>query len=229
MKKTNQGKASFLTSREAKLKLIEDCFNQSVYQLSMKGNQPRTECVPQQPREWLKLSLLQSIKQPLTQDQMRHACETIQNDTVSDLNAVPKHKYTVIDFANGSQNWDEQVFTLNSMVLNIEVLGSGVAEGFDFAKGDRLDASVYIRFEDRTAQAFLRAKGIDGKEHYFELEEFSMLYHLCDNNDISEKNDNANDIQKSDELPIEDKKATGEIGMFTLFNRTNNLLFITTY
>lgn len=215
MKKTIQKKVNFLVLQESRHRFIEDAFNQLVCQLASKGNQPGTECAPQQPREWPKLSLLRSLKQPFTQDQMRYACEVIQSNAISDINAIPKHKYTVIDFKKGSQTWDEQIFTLNNMALGIKVLGGSVTENFDFYKGDRLDAVVYIRSEGRSAEAFLKAKGADAKEYFLELEEFSMLYHTCD--------------QQSGGLPVEDEKVTGEVGIFTLFNRKQNLLFITTY
>lgn len=229
MKKTNQNKVSFLALQETRLRLIEDTFNQSVCQFASKRIQSETECPPEQPREWPGLSDLRSIKQPLTQDQMRCACESIQSNTVSGVDAVPKHRYTVIDFKEGNQTWDEQVFTLNNMVLGIKVLGGGVAVNYDFSKGNRLDATIYIRSESQTAQAFMKAKGADGKEFFFELAEFYMLYHTCDNEDIEEKNGDVNATQESDAPVIEDDKVTGEVGIFTLFNRKQNLLFITTY
>ena len=179
-------------------RFIVDNFYRTAVELSnlYKKDAPPKEA-SQEVCEWPKLSSLRSLKQPLTPDQMRYVCNAIQSNTISDINAIPKHKYTVIDFKEGSQTWDDQVFTLNNMTLGIKVLGGGVFESFDLSKDRRLDAAVYIRSEERRAEAFLRAKGIDGKEYYFELEEFSMLYRLCDNDDIEEKNDDAHDVQKS--------------------------------
>jgi len=229
MKNTNQYKVNFLTLQETRLRLIEDTFNKSVCLLASKARKSETECPPEQPREWPGLPDPRSIKQPLTQEQMRRACESIQYNMVSDVDAIPKHNYTVIDFEKGCQTWNEQIFTLNSMVLGIKVSGGGVTVNYDFARDNRLYAVVYVRSEGQAAQAFLKAKGADGKELFFELAEFYMLYHTCDNEDIEEKNGDANATQESDAPVIENDKVTGEIGIFTLFNRKQNLLFITTY
>lgn len=180
-------------------------------------------------REWPQLSSLQSIEQPMSQEKILSACESIFLDS---YNMDVDIEYAIINFREGTLSWRKMIYLLSHSIVNIEV-ASGQKESYDFRLGDRLDAAVYIRDRGSFVEAYLNASGPDGKEHFFMLNHFSILFFLdARDEDVEEELRQyvtKDDGDMGEKTPVEDIKSNGDIGIFTLFDKAKSLFFTTTY
>lgn len=125
-------------------------------------------------REWPGLSSLLTIEQPMTQDKMKSICHSISDD-IRELNY--DYEMAIIEFGEGFATINDGLYDLSNSVVNIEVV-SVQEESYDFTLGDRLNATVYIHNKYGHYEALLEAIGPDGKNYYFELKHFSILFLL---------------------------------------------------
>lgn len=112
------------------------------------------------------------------------------------------------------------------------------------------DKEMNIKKESDSAEAFLKATGDDGKDYFFELSRFPMLFPLDRTRKDMEEGADGKDIKTNPaEIPdagaagevntdstasaaSEDSDADtekGEVGMFTLFSREHRMMFVTLY
>lgn len=214
-------------------------------------------------REWPYLSQLKEAEQLLTQEEMRAICQSIAEDSSFD-NCVISPEGVIIDFEDESITWHDLIFLLDESVIDFEVfsrdpLGS-ISQSFNRRVGDRIKATVYIHIkkENNLAEAFLKATGDDGKDYFFELSCFSMLFPLdrtrkdmeeygCE--DVKEEADGKDTKTNPAEIPdagavgagSTDSTASaangdsdadtekGKVGMFILFSREYRMMFVTLY
>lgn len=186
-------------------------------------------------REWPCFLQFKNREQLMTQEKMEAICQSIVNDAYSD-NPNIFSEYVIIDFEKGYFTWHEMTYLLNDAVVEIEIDSLNPLEGqkdcFEICLGDRLKGSIYMQDKDGFVQAFLKITGDDGKNDFFELKHFSMLY-LLHEEALSDENE-ATDCKKTEinsiETPVaEHSTEDGKVGMFTLFSKTNHMLFVTTY
>lgn len=190
----------FLAALEGRHRFIEKSFCRIAIQLEEQKSDSKHPS--------LSLPELQAIKQCLTQKEMESICNSIHQNIISDIDGVQKYNYCMIEFENGSQNWDEQVFSYGNAALEISIK-MGLSEYFNLYKDTRVGVTIYLRLEDRQASAFLKVKSDDSIEHFFELEGFCMLYNILES-DMADENDNADNGER----------------MFIIFNKTRNLYLI---
>lgn len=181
----------------------------------------------EQVHEWACLPLIKNIKQGMTQEQMEAICKSIHEDAYDD-------PYVIIEFDEGDFIWDERLILLNHAVVEIEIYSDdplgGRSDCLDLRLGSRMNATIYMHDKDGWAQAFLKATGDDGKDYYFELSRFAMLFlRIHDPEDENEKSDCKNDEPDHSEDTAAEDSGDGHMGMFTLFSKSNNLLFTTEY
>lgn len=188
----------------------------------------------EQVHEWGALPLIKNIKQDMTQEQMKAVCKSIYERSRSDNpNVLPE--YVIIEFDKGYFTWDDGLIDLNHAVVEIEIATVDPLERrsdcFDLRFGARMNATIYIHERGGRAQAFLKATGDDGNDYYFELSHFAMLFlQLDEPEDENEELDRTNgDTGHIEDTAPEDSSEGRDVGMFTLFSRSNDLLFTTRY
>lgn len=229
-----------LTSLEhqvEKHRFILNSFHRSAIQLPdiyKTNSQSKETGEIEQTREWSKLSELQNIKQRMSQEQMETVCKSIAADAASDDSHLLE--YVIIDFNKGRFTWQDMTFLLSHVVIDIEVSSvdtlENLRESYYLPLGGKLNGTIYMCAKDNSVEAFLKAIGDDGKEYFFELSHFSMLFLLDEDHrdmDESKRTFEGGSKETAEPLPVEDEKESREVGMFTLFDGTNNLLFVTTY
>ena len=116
--------------------------------------------------EYGSLYSLLSIKQPMSQEQMKWRCERIEENRRKDKSPLD----SFIDFERNVHLWNEAT-SYGCGICDIEVLG-GISECFDINVDTRLKLHIYIGETD----AYMKAKSDHGDVYYFELNRFSMLY-----------------------------------------------------
>lgn len=220
-----------LEKQRQKYQFIIDNFYQSAVQLPnlYKNAVPQKEAA-EEIREWPRLSLLQSTKQLMTQDQIRTICNSI-TDYAFNNQSGELYEYAIIEFKEGHLTWHEMTFLRSHSVVTVEITPE-LTESFDLPMGIGLDATIYMHVKNGYTQAFLKAIGTDGKEYFFQLNHFSILFLLDeDSRDLDEDRQKLGsyDKEESDGIPVEGEKEEREIGMFTLFNKAYNLMFVSTY
>lgn len=226
---------SSLEKQKENYKFIIEVFQRLAVQLSK--FYPDTASLKEnveQVHEWASLPLIKNIKQDMTQEQMKAICKSIYEDAHSDdPNVLPE--YVIIEFDKGYFTWDDGLIDLNHAVVEIEIASVDPLERrsdcFDLRFGNRMNATVYIHKKDGWAQAFLEATDEDGKDFYFQLSRFAMLFlQLDDPEDENEELDRTNgDTGHIEDTAPEDSSEGRNVGMFTLFSESNNLLFTTEY
>lgn len=219
-----------LERQREQCRFIIDNFKRSAMQLPFPAL-PEENAV--EVREWPRLSSLKNTEQLLTQEKMETICKNIMNDAYSDDPNI-LFPYVIIEFEEGHVIWDEMLVPMNDAVIEIEILSvdplGSRKDCFEIRFGDRLRGTIYMCDRNGSTIAFLKATGDDGKDYYFELEHFSMLFlRLHDSEDENEKSDCKNDDPGHSEDPAAEDSGNGLMGMFTLFNRRNGLLFTTGY
>ena len=233
---------------------IISCFERSAIQFPIKGSSDETT---DEAREWASLSDLKRIKQLLTQDQMKAICQSIAN-SVSSNKSYTCPESVIICFEDGTLHWHEMMYMLDDSVIEIEFFSmdplESRLESFIHRFKDKIKGAIYIGDDHGSPRAILKATGDDGSDYFFELSYFSMLYLLDrDNKAFDEEMGNGDvvsvpeenshvDNKKEEEEKEKEKKADpmeylrpdmdredGEVGMFTLFSKIYDMMFVTTY
>ena len=130
-------------------------------------------------------------------------------------------------------------------------------ESFVHRFKDKIKGTIYIGDDHGSPRAILKATGDDGNDYFLELTHFSMLYLLdrdnkafdeemgseevvsvpeensyVDNKREEEEKEKKENEKKTDPmeylLPDMDRE-DGEVGMFTLFSKIYDMMFVTTY
>lgn len=130
-------------------------------------------------------------------------------------------------------------------------------ESFVHRFKDKIKGTIYIGDDHGSPRAILKAAGDDGSDYFFELTHFSMLYLLdrdnkafdeetCSGDVVSVPDENSHVDNKREEADKEKKESEkktdpmeylrpdmdredGEVGMFTLFSKIYDMMFVTTY
>lgn len=130
-------------------------------------------------------------------------------------------------------------------------------ESFVHRSKDKIKGTIYIGDDHGSPRAILKATGDDGSDYFFELAHFSMLYLLDRDNKAFDKEMGNGDVvsvpeenshvdnkkeEEEKEKKENEKKADsmeylrpdmdredGEVGMFTLFSKIYDMMFVTTY
>ena len=183
---------------EINLRNLESSFDHSVlfmsYMLEKKKN-PEFNLIKLFPSQSNSLPPVGSVKHYMSQDKMRDICESIQQ------NVEPDYDYAVIDFGAEHKIWNGQEFHLFETAIKLRIVGFE-SEWCFLHDNDKENTTIYIRggnfdsYGKCKREAFLKVKGADGSESFFEIESLSLLSYLFPAS-LSEEELNEMDVSKA--------------------------------
>ena len=172
MRKPILDMSRILEASATETRFVEGRFDEALFFLRFIMEQVRE---PEISLPWVfpKLPQLDSIDHVLTQEQMRDICESIQQNTESICD------YTVIDLGEECFVWNGQEFSLMNFSIRLRLFRYETIWR-DLIEEDKANAMIFIRGgADVKKEAYLKIKGSDGNDCFFELREFSLLSFLA--------------------------------------------------
>ena len=121
-------------------------------------------------------NLPKSGPQPLTQEQMREACNTIRERVQQDSVLNDSIGFCAeISFLDFTQKCKGDIFYLSDATFYFRGINDETATGCVFLEWVRMDVHVLIGEYNGANHAFIEAKRPNGKDHIYELLEFGLL------------------------------------------------------